>query len=189
MRAPAATSVTVRVGSAKQRPVDELRRTFMNETTITLIGNVVTDVQCHTTAAGTEAASFRLATTSRRYDKGIGAWVDGDTSFVRVTCWKRLARHVRESLTKGDPVIVSGAMKVREWEDRDGNRRTGVDVIASTVGHDLARGVTVFTRPPRGLDAAGEAASLDDSPKAASDEQTVTHVAPGSVESSEATAA
>jgi single-strand DNA-binding protein len=129
----------------------------MNETTITLIGNVVTDVQSHTTAAGTEAASFRMASTSRRYDRGIGAWVDGDTSFVRVTCWKRLARHVQESLAKGDPVIVSGAMKVREWEDRDGNRRTGVDVIASSVGHDLARGTTVFTRPARRLDAVGAA--------------------------------
>jgi single-strand DNA-binding protein len=138
----------------------------VNETTITLIGNVVTDVQSHTTAAGTEVASFRMASTSRRYDKGIGAWVDGDTSFVRVTCWKRLARHVQDSLVKGDPVIVSGAMKVREWEDRDGNRRTGVDVVASSVGHDLARGTTVFTRPARRLDtagvAAGEGGGVDD---------------------------
>jgi single-strand DNA-binding protein len=125
----------------------------MNETTITFVGNVVTEVTAHETAAGTEAASFRLAATSRRYDKGIGAWVDGDTSFVRVTCWRRLARHVRESLSKGDPVIVTGTLKVREWDDRDGNRRTGVDVVATSVGHDLARGVTVFTRPPRAVEA------------------------------------
>jgi single-strand DNA-binding protein len=121
----------------------------MNETFVTLIGNVVTDVTSTTTKDGSEVASFRMATTSRRYDKGISAWVDGDTSYVRVTAWRRLARHVTESITKGQPVVVHGTMKVREWEGQDGQRRTSVEIEALSLGHDLARGTSVFTRPAR----------------------------------------
>jgi single-strand DNA-binding protein len=121
----------------------------MNDTFVTLVGNVVTDISSNTTPSGIETASFRMATTSRRYDKGISAWVDGDTSYVRVTCWRRMARHVTESLRKGEPVVVHGTLRVRDWEDRDGQRRTSVEIDAHSLGHDLARGTTRFQRPPK----------------------------------------
>ncbi|MEI6693960.1 MAG: single-stranded DNA-binding protein [Actinomycetes bacterium] len=117
----------------------------MNQTSITLVGNAVTDVTVGATPNGIEYSTFRLATTTRRFDRGVGQWIDGDTSYVRITCWRKLARHVAESITKGDPVIVAGALKVREWANED-RRGISVEVDATSVGHDLARGVSAFTR-------------------------------------------
>jgi single-strand DNA-binding protein len=121
----------------------------MNDTYVTLVGNAVTDVVQATTKSGIENATFRMASTSRRYDKGISAWVDGDTSYVRVIGWRRMARHIAESIRKGEPVLVHGVLKVREWEDQDGRRRTSVEVEAHALGHDISRGVSAFTRPPK----------------------------------------
>jgi single-strand DNA-binding protein len=121
----------------------------MNETHVTLVGNVVTDVTVATTQQGFDKSTFRMAATSRRFDRGLGQWVDGDTSYVRVNCWRRLARNVAESLTKGDPVVVTGTLRVREWASDDGRRGVSVEVEAVSIGHDLARGVTAFTRPAK----------------------------------------
>ena len=123
----------------------------MNEIPVTLVGNVVTDVAGTTTPGGAEVAWFRLASTPRRYDRAAGRWIDGDTSYVRVSCWRGLARNVVASLTKGDPVVVTGRLRVREWE-REDRRGVAVEVDASAVGHDLSRGVTAFTRPARRAD-------------------------------------
>ena len=123
----------------------------MNEIPVTLVGNVVTDVSGALTPGGAEVAWFRLASTPRRYDRSSGRWVDGDTSYVRVSCWRGLARNVVASLSKGDPVVVTGRLRVREWE-REDRRGIAVEVDASAVGHDLARGVSAFRRPPRPVD-------------------------------------
>ena len=120
----------------------------MNDIPVTLVGNVVTDVSGSTTPGGAEIAWFRLASTPRRYDRPTGRWVDGDTSYVRVSCWRQLARNVVVSIAKGDPVIVTGRLRVREWE-RDDRKGIAVEVDASAVGHDLSRGVSRFLRPPR----------------------------------------
>jgi single-strand DNA-binding protein len=132
----------------------------MNQTSITLVGNAVTDVTIGATPNGIEYSTFRLATTTRRFDRGIGQWIDGDTSYVRITCWRKLARHVAESISKGDPVIVAGALKVREWANED-RRGVSVEVDASSVGHDLARGVSAFTRAAK-RDFAGDDSALAD---------------------------
>ncbi len=121
----------------------------MSEFITTVIGNVVNDVRSSVTKTGTEVCSFRLASTPRRYDRGIGQWVDGDTSFVNVTCWRRLARHVRESVHRGDPVLVHGRLRVREYETEDGRKGTSVEVDAVSVGHDMSRGTSQFVRPQR----------------------------------------
>ena len=120
----------------------------MNEIPVTLVGNVVTDVSAATTAGGAEVAWFRLALTPRRFDRATARWVDGETSYVRVSCWRGLARNVVASITKGDPVVVTGRLRVREWE-REERRGIAVEVDASAVGHDLSRGVSAFRRPPR----------------------------------------
>ena len=132
----------------------------MNQTSITLVGNAVTDVTIGATPNGIEYSTFRLATTTRRFDRGIGQWIDGDTSYVRITCWRKLARHVAESISKGDPVVVAGALKIREWANED-RRGVSVEVDASSVGHDLARGVSAFTRAAK-RDFAGDDSALAD---------------------------
>jgi single-strand DNA-binding protein len=134
----------------------------VNEIPVTLVGNVVTDVSGTTVASGSELAWFRMASTSRRYDRALGRWVDGETSYVRVSCWRQLARNVVASLTKGDPVVVTGRLRVRQWE-RDDRRGIQVEVDASAVGHDLSRGVSAFTRPARAavIPEGAERAALD----------------------------
>lgn len=116
----------------------------MNETQVTVIGNVATDVSCTRTADGVAVANFRLASTERRYDRLREGWVDGETQWVTVTAWRALAGHLIGSLSKGDPVVVSGRLRVREWTEGEA-RRSRVEIDARSVGHDLSRGTAVFT--------------------------------------------
>lgn len=115
----------------------------MNETMVTMIGNVATVVTYAQTAAGVPVANFRMAATERRYDREKGEWVDGETSWVTVTAWRWLAANVVSSLNKGDPVVVSGRLRVREWGEEE-KRRCVVEIDARVVGHDLGRGTTAF---------------------------------------------
>ncbi|MCC9306323.1 single-stranded DNA-binding protein [Kitasatospora sp. RB6PN24] len=134
----------------------------MNETVVTMIGNVASPVQYGQTAGGIPMANFRLASTERRYDRGRAEWVDGDTLWVTVLAWRGLASNVVSSLGKGDPVVVSGRLRVREWED-EGKRRSVVEIDARAIGHDLGRGTSAFRPSVRGrsevagVQSAGEA--------------------------------
>ena len=119
----------------------------MFDTPITVVGNVLTAPQWRrTTTTGTFVVTFRVASTSRRYDRARDAWVDGDSLRVRVTCWRRLGENVSVSLQLGDPVIVVGRMYTRDWTDDQGARHTAYEVDAVAVGHDLSRGVDKFAR-------------------------------------------
>ncbi|MFI6849385.1 single-stranded DNA-binding protein [Kitasatospora sp. NBC_00085] len=111
---------------------------------MTVIGNVATEVTYTQTAAGVPVANFRLASTERRYDRQKEGWVDGETQWVTVTAWRALAGHLIGSLSKGDPVVVSGRLRVREWTDGEA-RRSRVEIDARSVGHDLSRGTAAFT--------------------------------------------
>lgn len=122
----------------------------MFDTYITVVGNVMTLPEWRRTSnTQTPVASFKVASTARRYDREKEQWVDGNSLRVRVTCWRRLAEGVASSLAIGDPVMVSGRMYTRDWEDGDGNHRTMYELEAVAVGHDLARGQGKFTRNPR----------------------------------------
>lgn len=121
----------------------------MNETMVTMIGNVASMVQYGQTAGGIPMANFRLASTERRYDRARAEWVDGDTLWVTVLAWRGLASNVVSSLEKGDPVLVSGRLRVREWED-EGKRRSVVEIDARAIGHDLGRGTSAFRSSVRG---------------------------------------
>lgn len=131
-------------------PVDSVRCTrengacSVNGTQVTVIGNVATEVTYTQTAAGVPVANFRLASTERRYDRQKEGWVDGETQWVTVTAWRALAGHLIGSLSKGDPVVVSGRLRVREWTDGEA-RRSRVEIDARSVGHDLSRGTAAFT--------------------------------------------
>ncbi|GAA3039655.1 hypothetical protein GCM10020229_58580 [Kitasatospora albolonga] len=115
----------------------------MNESMVTMIGNVATVVNYSQTAAGVPVANFRMAATERRYDREKGDWVEGDTSWVTVKAWRWLAANVVSSLSKGDPVVVSGRLRVREWGEPE-KRHCVVEIDARVVGHDLGRGTTAF---------------------------------------------
>ncbi|MFE7563403.1 single-stranded DNA-binding protein [Kitasatospora sp. NPDC057500] len=119
----------------------------MNETQVTVIGNVATEVTYAQTPGGVPVANFRLASTERRYDRARDGWVDGETQWMTVTAWRSLAGHLIDSLSKGDPVVVSGRLRVREWTEGE-VKRSRVEIDARSVGHDLSRGTARFSWAP-----------------------------------------
>ncbi|MFJ5925444.1 single-stranded DNA-binding protein [Kitasatospora sp. NPDC092948] len=117
----------------------------MDGALVTMVGNAASNVTYRETAGGVAVASFRLASTERRFDRERGDWADGETTWVTVVAWRRLAVNLVGSVAKGDPVLVSGRLRVREWGE-EGSRRTEVEIDARAVGHDLARGTSLFKR-------------------------------------------
>jgi single-strand DNA-binding protein len=111
---------------------------------VTLVGFVAREPSLRTTKDGKHVADVRIGATTRMIDKQTGEWVDGDTSYFTVTCWRRLADHAKASLHKGDPVLVKGRFRTSSYEDKTGRLRTEVDIVADTVGHDLNRGIANF---------------------------------------------
>ena len=118
----------------------------MNETIVTVIGRVANDPQLRATSGGIKVASFRVASTERIFDRGLGSWRDGATTFWQVAAWRAAAENVVDSLVKGQPVVVSGKVRESSFEGKDGVRRTSLEIDASVVGHDLTRGVAIFTK-------------------------------------------
>jgi single-strand DNA-binding protein len=125
----------------------------VNEIEVTVVGNVASDVSHKETEGGPPVAWFRLASSTRYYDRRREQWADGDTSWFTVYCRRELADHVASSVAKGEPVVVTGRVRIREWE-RDGRKGTTVGIEARTVGHDLCRGTSAFQRRSRGPAAA-----------------------------------
>ncbi|QNS06194.1 single-stranded DNA-binding protein [Streptomyces xanthii] len=116
----------------------------MNETLLTVVGNVATTPVFRELPTG-PVARFRLAVTARRFDAGQGAWVDSHTNFFTVWAWGNLGANVQGSVSVGEPVIVQGRLKVRD-EERGGQHWTSADIQATAVGHDLSRGTAAFRR-------------------------------------------
>ncbi len=110
----------------------------MYETTVTLLGRLATTVTQVTFNDGGLKASFRLASTERRFDRAQQTWVDGAQLFLSVVCWRSLADRVVATLRVGDPVIVRGKLRAREYE-KDGQVHRVVEVEATSIGPDLAR--------------------------------------------------
>jgi single-strand DNA-binding protein len=121
----------------------------MNEMQVTLVGYVASAPTLAMTKGGRFVTNMRVGVTPRRLDRLTGQWSDGDTSYLTVSCWRSLASNVAACLRKGDPIVVKGRMRVREFDDKDGNRRLVVEVEALTLGHDLTRGVAHFLRTKR----------------------------------------
>lgn len=119
----------------------------MFDTPVTIIGNVLTTPEWRrTTNTGTTLVTFKVASTSRRFDRERAQWVDGDSLRVRVSCWRRLGENVSLSVQLGDPVIIFGRIYSRDWVDDTGARRTSYELDAMAVGHDLSRGIGKFAR-------------------------------------------
>lgn len=120
----------------------------MNETTMTVVGNVVETPKLRRTRSGHWVANFRLASTTRRFDREHGRWIDASTLFVNVTAWRGMAENIAQSVHKGQPVIVTGRYYQREYTVNE-QLRTSYELEASAVGHDLTRGVATFDRMSR----------------------------------------
>ena len=118
----------------------------MTDAIITLVGNVASEVRTVNSERGTTITSFRFAHTPRRIDRQTGRWGDGPTSFYGVTCWRTLAEHCRDSLHKGDPVVLFGRLRIRDWRTEDGRPGRDAEIDAISVGHDLVRGTSEFVR-------------------------------------------
>jgi single-strand DNA-binding protein len=119
----------------------------VNEIFVTVNGTVGTDVQL-TSGERSNRARFRLATAERYLDRESNRWVERETVWLDVICFRRLAEHVAASVVKGQPVIVRGRLRVSRWDGEKGPRET-LEVLATSVGHDLALGRSSFARPPR----------------------------------------
>jgi len=120
----------------------------MNDIITTVIGNAVTDVSLRVTSTGTSVASFRIASNSRRFDKSTSSWIDQEPSYLSITAWSQLAENVALSVHKGQPLVVTGKLKVRQWQDAD-KSGTNVEIDAIAIGHDLNRGTSEFTKVKR----------------------------------------
>lgn len=120
----------------------------MNDTLITLHGWLGNDVVLRQ-VGDVPVASFRLASTPRRYLRKTGEWVDGETQWYTVTVWRALADNCGRSLRRGDPVVVHGRLSVSTWTNSAGVDVIGFEIEATMVGHDLARGTSSFARTPR----------------------------------------
>ena len=121
----------------------------MNESYVTVIGNLTADPVLRTTKNGKPFATFRVASTPRRWDGREQAYVDGGTNFVSVVTFNALAANVVASLAKGQPAIVYGRLRVNTWSTAEGKNSTSVEIDAYHVGHDLTRGQSHFTKAAR----------------------------------------
>jgi single-strand DNA-binding protein len=108
----------------------------LNETPITLAGNLCADPELAYTTNGTLVANLRLAATPR-VRTSDGAWEDGPTSFYRVTCWGQLARNATDTLGKGARVVVTGRLRIRQYGTEDGRKGQAAEVTADDLGPSL----------------------------------------------------
>lgn len=117
-------------------------------TTIHVVGTIATEPKLIQTASGTQLCSFRLASDERRYDKEAQSWVDPGANWFGIVAFRMLAVHAHESLHKGDRVMVSGKLRMRNWEKEE-RRGVSVEIEADSLGHDVRWGVSSFDKRVR----------------------------------------
>lgn len=125
------------------------------DTNITLIGNLVDDPELRFTPSGAAVAKFRVASTPRYLDKNTNEWKDGDSLFLQCQIWRQAAENVAESLTKGMRVILSGRLKQRSYETKEGEKRTVFEVEVDEVGPSLRNATAKVTKITRQAGASG----------------------------------
>ncbi|GAA4678192.1 single-stranded DNA-binding protein [Phytohabitans rumicis] len=107
------------------------------DTTITVIGNLTDDPELRFTPSGAAVAKFRVASTPRFMDRTSGEWKDGEPLFLSCTVWRQAAENVAESLQRGARVIVSGRLRQRSYETREGEKRTVIELEVDEIGPSL----------------------------------------------------
>ena len=119
------------------------------DTNLTMIGNLVSDPELRFTPSGAAVAKFTVASTPRYLDKNTNEWKDGDSLFLQCQIWRQAAENVAESLTKGMRVIVSGRLKQRSYETKEGEKRTVFEVEVDEVGPSLRNATAKVTKTAR----------------------------------------
>jgi len=119
------------------------------ETVITVVGNLVDDPELRFTPSGAAVANFRLASTPRTYDRQSGEWKDGETLWLGCSVWRQAAENVAESLTKGTRVVVQGRLKSRQYETREGEKRTVFEIDVDEIGPSLRSATAKVTKASR----------------------------------------
>jgi single-strand DNA-binding protein len=107
------------------------------DTTITVVGNLTDDPELRFTQSGAAVAKFRIASTPRTLDKASGEWKDGEALFLACTVWRQVAENVAESLQRGARVIVSGRLRQRSYETKEGEKRTVIELEVDEIGPSL----------------------------------------------------
>lgn len=125
------------------------------DTVITVIGNLTADPELRFTPSGAAVANFTVASTPRTFDRQTNEWKDGEALFLRCNIWRDAAENVTESLTKGTRVIVSGRLKQRSYETKEGERRTVVELEVDEIGPSLRYATAKVNRASRGGSSGG----------------------------------
>ena len=127
------------------------------DTIITVVGNLTADPELRFTPSGAAVANFTVASTPRTFDRQTQEWKDGDALFLRCNVWRQAAENVAESLTRGARVVVSGRLKQRSFETKEGEKRTVVELEVDEVGPSLRYATAKVTKASRGSAGGGGA--------------------------------
>ncbi|MBK4145334.1 single-stranded DNA-binding protein [Corynebacterium macginleyi] len=119
------------------------------DTNITVVGNIVADPELRFTPAGAAVANFRVASTPRRYNSQTNQWEDGEAMFLTCNVWRQAAENVAETLSKGMRIIVTGRLKQRSFQTREGENRTVFEIDVDEVGPSLKYATAQVNRNPR----------------------------------------
>jgi single-strand DNA-binding protein len=119
------------------------------ETIMTVVGNLTADPELRFTASGAAVANFTVASTPRTFDRSTGEWKDGEALFLRCNIWRQPAENVAESLTRGARVIVSGRLKQRSFETKEGEKRTVIELEVDEIGPSLRYATAKVNRAQR----------------------------------------
>ncbi|MGV0382448.1 single-stranded DNA-binding protein [Corynebacterium segmentosum] len=119
------------------------------DTNITVVGNIVADPELRFTPAGAAVANFRVASTPRRYNSQTNQWEDGEAMFLTCNVWRQAAENVAETLSKGMRIIVTGRLKQRSFQTREGENRTVFEIDVDEVGPSLRYATAQVNRNPR----------------------------------------
>jgi single-strand DNA-binding protein len=120
------------------------------DTVITIIGNLTADPELRFTPSGAAVANFTVASTPRQFDRQSNEWKDGETLFMRCSVWRDAAENVAESLQRGARVIVSGRLKSRSYETKEGEKRTVVEMDVDEIGPSLRSATAKVNKTQRG---------------------------------------
>lgn len=116
----------------------------------TIVGNTTADVELRFTSNGTAVASFTVASTEKVFNKQTDQWVDGKKLFLRCTAWREMAENIAESVSKGTRVVVTGKIASREFETREGEKRTVIELEVDEIGPSLRYATATVNKANRG---------------------------------------
>ena len=120
------------------------------DTVITIIGNLTADPELRFTPSGAAVANFTVASTPRQFDRQSNEWKDGETLFMRCSVWRDAAENVAESLARGTRVIVTGRLKSRSYETKEGEKRTVIEMDVDEVGPSMKYATAKVNKTSRG---------------------------------------